>query len=85
MIIIARQLQQKCREQNQPLYMVLIDLTKAFDIVNLSGPLAGPGKNWLARKIYPSAVDAAQHDDKTKRNPIGMTQAGMCHCSSSSL
>lgn len=34
MIFVARQLQEKCREQNQPLYMAFIDLTKAFDSVN---------------------------------------------------
>jgi len=33
MIFTARQLQEKCREQNQPLYMAFIDLTKAFDSV----------------------------------------------------
>lgn len=34
MIFVARQLQEKCSEQNQPLYMAFIDLTKAFDSVN---------------------------------------------------
>uniref|UniRef100_A0A670JSP7 ribonuclease H n=1 Tax=Podarcis muralis TaxID=64176 RepID=A0A670JSP7_PODMU len=34
MIFTARQLQEKCREQNQPLYMVFIDLTKVFNTVN---------------------------------------------------
>ena len=34
MIFTARQLQEKCREQRQPLYMAFIDLTKAFDSVN---------------------------------------------------
>uniref|UniRef100_A0A803TM72 ribonuclease H n=1 Tax=Anolis carolinensis TaxID=28377 RepID=A0A803TM72_ANOCA len=36
MIFTARQLQEKCREQNQPLYMAFIDLAKAFDTVNRS-------------------------------------------------
>ncbi|XP_062840465.1 uncharacterized protein LOC134299981 [Anolis carolinensis] len=36
MIFTARQLQEKCREQNQPLYMAFIDLAKAFDTVNCS-------------------------------------------------
>jgi len=31
MIFAARQVQEKCREQYQDLYMVFIDLTKAFD------------------------------------------------------
>lgn len=34
MIFIAHQLQEKCWEQNQSLYMAFIDLTKAFDSVN---------------------------------------------------
>ncbi len=34
MIFTARQLQEKCREQRQPLYMAFIDLTKASDMVD---------------------------------------------------
>jgi len=34
MIFVARLLQEKCREQNRDLYLVFIDLTKAFDTVN---------------------------------------------------
>ena len=34
MIFTARQLQEKCREHKQPLYMAFIDLTKAFDTVD---------------------------------------------------
>lgn len=34
MIFIACQRQEKCREQNLPLYMAFIDLSKAFDSVN---------------------------------------------------
>ena len=34
MIFALRQLQEKCIEQNKPLYSVFIDLTKAFDTVN---------------------------------------------------
>ena len=33
-IFTARQLQEKCSEQRQPLYMAFIDLTKAFDMVD---------------------------------------------------
>uniref|UniRef100_A0A803U0X9 ribonuclease H n=1 Tax=Anolis carolinensis TaxID=28377 RepID=A0A803U0X9_ANOCA len=36
MIFTARQIQEKCREQNQPLYIAFIDLAKAFDTVNCS-------------------------------------------------
>jgi len=37
MIFIARQMQDKCREQQQDLYMIFIDLTRAFDTVNRNG------------------------------------------------
>ena len=33
-IFVARQLQEKCREQHQDLYLAFVDLTKAFDTVN---------------------------------------------------
>ena len=32
-----RQVQEKCREQNLDLYMVFVDLTKAFDSVSREG------------------------------------------------
>ncbi len=35
MIFSLRQLQEKCREQRQPLYIAFIDLTKAFDFFSL--------------------------------------------------
>ena len=34
MIFSLRQLQEKCREQQMPLFVAFIDLTKAFDLVN---------------------------------------------------
>ena len=34
MIFVARQLQEKCREQHQDLYLAFVNLTKAFDTVN---------------------------------------------------
>jgi len=37
MIFSVRQLQEKCREQIQPLYLAFIDLTKAFDLVSRDG------------------------------------------------
>ena len=37
MIFSVRQLQEKCREQQMPLYMAFIDLTKAFDFVSRRG------------------------------------------------
>ena len=37
MIYAVRQLQEKCKLQNQDLYLLFIDLTKAFDTVNREG------------------------------------------------
>ena len=37
MIFAARQLQEKCREQNVSLYSTFVDLTKAFDTVSREG------------------------------------------------
>ena len=40
MICSLRQLQEKCREQQQPLYLAFVDLTKAFDLVSREGLFA---------------------------------------------
>ena len=37
MIFSVRRLQEKCREQQMPLYIAFIDLTKAFDLVSKKG------------------------------------------------
>ena len=37
MIFSLCQLQEKCHEQRQPLYIAFIDLTKAFDLVSRKG------------------------------------------------
>ena len=37
MIFSVRQLQEKCREQQKPLFLAFIDLTKAFDMVSRNG------------------------------------------------
>ena len=37
MIFTARQLQEKCQEQNVDLYMTFVDLTKPFDTVSRDG------------------------------------------------
>ena len=37
MIFCLRQLQEKCIEQDRPLYMVFVDLSKAFDTVGRTG------------------------------------------------
>ena len=37
MVLSLRQLQERCREQQMPLYIAFIDLTKAFDLVSRDG------------------------------------------------
>ena len=37
MIFCLRQLQEKCIEQDRPLYMVFVDFSKAFDTVGRTG------------------------------------------------
>ena len=37
MIFSLRQLQEKCIEQDRPLYMVFVDFSKAFDTVGMTG------------------------------------------------
>ena len=37
MIFSLRQLQEKCHEQQQPLFLTFVDLTKAFDLVSCGG------------------------------------------------
>ena len=51
MIFTARQLQEKCQEQNVDLYMTFVDLTKAFDTVSSEGVLKIMAK-WLSCQIH---------------------------------
>lgn len=61
MVFSLRQLQEKCQEQQKPLYIAFIDLTKAFDLVSRSGLFK------LLEKIgcppHLLAVIASFHDD----------------------
>ena len=52
MIFTARQLQEKCQEQNIDLYMTFVDLTKAFDTVIRDGLWKNNGKVWLSTQIH---------------------------------
>ena len=55
MIFTARQLQEKCQEQNMDVYMTFVDLTKAFDSVSREG-LENYGKVWLSCQIRSSGA-----------------------------
>ena len=52
MIFTARQLQEKCQEQNVDLYMTFVDLTKAFDTVSRDGLWKKIRKVWLSTQIH---------------------------------
>jgi len=69
MIFSVRQLQEKCREQNQPLYLAFIDLTKAFDLVSRDGlfrmlPLIGcpPKLLSIIRSFHDGMMSTVQFD-----------------------
>ena len=52
MIFTARQLQEKCQEQNVDLCMTFVDITKAFDTRQWWGTLEKYGKVWLSCQIH---------------------------------
>ena len=56
-IFSLRQLQVKCREQQKPLYIAFIDLTKSFDLVSRDGLL-----NILLKIGCPPPPESAQYD-----------------------
>ncbi len=69
MVFSVRQLQEKCREQNQPLHLVDIDLTKAFDLVSRDSlfyrtlPLIGcPPKLLSTVKSFHDVMSTVQFD-----------------------
>ena len=51
MIFCLRQLQEKCIEQHRPLYMVFVDLSKAFDTVGRTGLWQLLRKYWCPGKF----------------------------------
>ena len=69
MIFVARQIQEKCHEQNRELYIAFIDLAKAFDTVNRELLW-----NVLTRFGVPNkflAILKSLHDNMTARVSIG--------------
>ena len=65
MIFTARQLQEKCQEQNVDLYMTFVDLTKAFDTVNREGLWKIMAKFGCPAKFI--AIVRQFHDDMLAR------------------
>lgn len=69
MIFSLRQLQEKCKEQQQPLYIAFIDLTKAFDLVSRDGlfkilPLLGCPPKLLSfiKSFHDGSQGTVQYD-----------------------
>ena len=69
MIFSLCQLQEKCREQNQPLYLAFIDMTKAFDLASRDGlfkmlPLIGcpPKLLSIVRSFNDGMMSTVQFD-----------------------
>ncbi len=72
MIFSLRQLQEKCREQQMPLYIILIDLTKAFDLVSRNGLFnillkigCPPRLHSLIRSFHDDMKATIQYQDST--------------------
>ena len=72
MIFSIRQLQEKCREHNMPLYVSFIDLTKAFDLVSRDGlfkilPKIGcpPKLQSLIESFHKNMKGIVQYDGNT--------------------
>ena len=67
-IFTARQLQEKCQEQNVDLYMAFVDLTKAFDTVSHEGLWKIIAKFGCPAKFITMVWQF--HDDMLARVPI---------------
>ena len=63
MIFSIRQLQEKCREQQMPLYIAFIDLTKAFDLVSRQGLFQLLKKIRLSPPPQLHSIIASFHED----------------------
>ena len=63
MVFSLRQLQEKCREQQIPLYIAFIDLSKAFDLVSRDCPFRVHPKIGCPPKL-PSMIESFHTDTK---------------------
>ena len=69
MTFTARQLQEKCQEQNMDLYMTLVDITKVFDTVSREGLWKSMAKFGFPTKFI--AMVRQFHDCMLARVPNG--------------
>ena len=89
MIFSLHRLQEKCREQNQPLYLAFIDLTKAFDLVSRDGlfkmlPLIGCPSKLLSivRSFHDGLMNTVQFDgDMSAKFRVKWSQTRLHTCS----
>ena len=61
MVFSLHQLQEKCREQQMPLYIAFIDLTKAFDLIGTDGLFQILPKIGCPPKLK-SIIESFQHE-----------------------
>ena len=69
MIFSLKQLQEKCREQRQPLFVAFIDLTKAFDLVSRDGLF----KILPRPDVQPNFSASSDPSTKTQKAPWSLT------------
>ena len=75
-IFSLRQLQEKCREQQKPLFIAFIDLTKAFDMVSRSGlfsilrKIGCPPRLLSIIKCFPNNMHSTVFFDGTTSDPF---------------
>ena len=79
MVFAARQLQEKCQEQNVDLYTTFVDLTKAFDTVSCDGlwkimsKFGCPGKFIQVVRQFHDGMKAQVLDDGESSTPFPVT------------
>ena len=79
MVFAARQLQEKCQEQNVDLYTTFVDLTKAFDTVSRDGlwkimsKFGCPGKFIQVVRQFHDGMKAQVLDDGESSTPFPVT------------
>ena len=88
MIFTARQLQEKCQEQNVDLYMTFVDLTEAFDTVSRDGlwkimaKLGCPPRFIAVVRQFHDGMQARVQNDGEFSEPFEVTnggQTGLCY------